>query len=163
MGYTHYWNLKKTTAQTRGQVKTAFAEVVILFDKLPQHSTTAGGYYADEKLRLCGGDGTGKLFVNDEALIFNGDAKQSLDHETFYFDITNITEFNFCKTARKPYDFAVCVALLAMANHIEGFEFSTDGQLDDWKPAIEFYNEKVGYISENLKIQVSKLTGLVDA
>jgi len=163
MGYTHYWDLKTPTASTREQVKTAFAEVAILFDKLPANSTSAGGYYVDEKLRLFGGNGTGKMHINDEALIFNGDAKQSLDHETFYFDITNLSEFNFCKTARKPYDFAVCVALLAMANHIDGFEFSSDGGIEDWKPAIEFYNEKVGYISENLKLQVNKLTNLVDA
>lgn len=163
MGYTHYWDLKKTTAQTREQVKTALAEVAVLFDKLPQNSNAAGGYYVEEKLRLFGGQGTGKVYLTDEALIFNGDAKQSLDHETFYFDISNMSDFNFCKTARKPYDFAVCVALLAMANHIEGFEFSSDGDLKDWKPAIDFYNEKVGYISENLKLQVNKLTNLVDA
>ena len=163
MGYTHYWDLKKPTADTREQVKTAFAEVAILFDKLPQSSTSAGGYYVDEKLRLFGGNGTGKLLINDEALIFNGDAKQSLDHETFYFDITNLSEFNFCKTARKPYDFAVCVALLAMANHIDGFTFSSDGDLEDWKPAIDFYNTHIGYISEDLKLNISKLTGLVEA
>ena len=163
MGYTHYWDLKKPTADTREQVKTAFAEVAILFDKLPQSSTSAGGYYVDEKLRLFGGNGAGKLLINDEALIFNGDAKQSLDHETFYFDITNLSEFNFCKTARKPYDFAVCVALLAMANHIDGFTFSSDGDLEDWKPAIDFYNTHIGYISEDLKLNISKLTGLVEA
>lgn len=163
MGYTHYWNLKKPTKKTKEQVKTAFDEIAILFDKLPQNSTSAGGYYVDEPLRLHGGDGTGKMHINSEALIFNGDAKQSLDHETFYFDITNLSDFEFCKTARKPYDFAVCVALLAMANHIEGFTFSSDGELEDWKPAIDFYNEKVGYISENLKTNVCKLTGLVGA
>lgn len=156
MGYTHYWDLKPTD-QTREQVKIAFSEVENLFDKLPQHSTSAGGYYVDEPLRLKGGTGTGKIEINHEVLIFNGDAKQGLDHETFYFDLNEMSDFNFCKTARKPYDFAVCVALLAMANHIDGFKFSSDGTLADWKPAIDFYNEKVGYISENLKVQVSNL------
>jgi len=163
MGYTHYWNLKKKTKKTAEQVKIAFNEVAILFEKLPQNSTNAGGYYTDEPLRLFGGDGTSKMHISDDTLIFNGDAKQSLDHETFYFDLTNLGEFEFCKTARKPYDFAVCVALLAMANHIQGFTFSSDGDLEDWKPAIDFYNTHIGYISESLKLNVSKLTALVDA
>jgi hypothetical protein len=163
MGYTHYWDLKKTTENTREQVKTALTEVANLFDKLPKHSNSAGGFYEDEPLRLRGGVGDGKMHIDHECVIFNGDAKQSLNHETFYFDITNLTEFNFCKTARKPYDFAVCVALLAMANHIEHFEFSSDGTLADWKPAIDFYNERVGYISENLKLQVNNLAKLVEA
>lgn len=165
MGYTHYWNLKKKTKKTAEQVKIAFNEVAILFEKLPLNSTNAGGYYTDEPLRLFGGDGTGKMHISDDTLIFNGDAKQSLDHETFYFDLTNgetLLNAN-CKTARKPYDFAVCVALLAMANHIEHFEFSSDGDLEDWKPAIDFYNTHIGYISEGLKLNVCKLTGLVEA
>lgn len=163
MGYTHYWNLEPTE-KTKEQVKTALTEIANLFDKLPKHSTSAGGYYVDEPLRLKGGMGNGKMHINDELLIFNGDAKQSLNHDAFYFDLTNLTEFTYCKTARKPYDFAVCVALLAMANHIEGFTFNTDGTLADWKPAIDFYNDRIGYISENLKLQVSRMsTNLVEA
>jgi hypothetical protein len=50
-----------------------------------------------------------------------------------------------------------------MANHIDGFTFSSDGDLEDWKPAIDFYNTHIGYISEGLKLNVSKLTGLVEA
>jgi hypothetical protein len=166
MGYTNYWNLKKKTKKTAEQVKIAFNEVAILFDKLPQISTNAGGYYTDEPLRLRGGDGTGKMHISDDALIFNGDAKQLGGcHETFYIDLTNSeTLLNAsCKTIRKPYDFAVCVALLAMANHIDGFTFSTDGDLEDWKPAIDFYNTHIGYISENLKLNVSALRELVEA
>ena len=52
---------------------------------------------------------------------------------------------------------AVCLTLLALANHIEGFEFSSDGDLDDWQPAIDFYkNYNGGVISENLEKSLSK-------
>ena len=43
-----------------------------------------------------------------DEIIFNGNSIGDLDHETFYINKKNDQEsFNFCKTARKPYDLAV--------------------------------------------------------
>ena len=45
---------------------------------------------------------------NKDEIMFNGMAIKGLDHETFYINKKNDKEsFNFCKTARKPYDLAV--------------------------------------------------------
>ena len=45
---------------------------------------------------------------NKDEIMFNGMAIKGLDHETFYINKKNDREsFNFCKTARKPYDLAV--------------------------------------------------------
>ena len=66
--------------------------------------------------------------------------------------------FDFCKTARKPYDFVVCTMLLSLANHLENFEFSSDGDKDDWKPVVDFYlKENNNYISDNLKKSLEKI------
>jgi hypothetical protein len=49
--------------------------------------------------------------------------------------------WNFCKTARKPYDLLVCCALISLANNYpeKVFSFSSDGHFQDWQPAIDFY------------------------
>lgn len=158
MGYTHYWKLKRVP--NKEQTRKAFMEIEALIETMPTKSETAGGHYNDCDVVLRGGTGEGKPEININEICFNGDAKKHLDHETFYFDFNNDKEigFAFCKTARKPYDQAVCLSLLSLANHIEGFEFSSDGDKDDWEPAIEFYlNRNGNYISDNLKYSLDKL------
>lgn len=163
MGYTHYWDLNgEVGPKQREQMRVASWELQMLIDKLPEHSTSAGGYYTDEPLRICGGDGTGKAEITDRFIRFNGDAKKGNDYETFSFDIENI-EWTFCKTARRPYDFVVCLALICLANNIEGFKFSSDGGMDDWKPVLDFYLTKTKREpTENLKISVLSVLGAYD-
>jgi hypothetical protein len=163
MGYTHYWDLNgQVTNKQKEQMKTAVWELNLLLDRLPKHSTSAGAYYEEEVLRICGGDGTGKAVITDEFINFNGDASKSTDYESFYFNINN-AEPAFCKTARLPYDFVVCLTLLCLANNIEGFKFGSDGGLDDWKPAVDFYLDKTAReISANLKESVLGVLGAYD-
>ena len=163
MGYTHYWDLKgEVTPETKKQMKTAVWELNLLIDRLPGTTDTAGGYYADEPLKICGGDGTGKPNITDEVICFNGCAKDGNDYESFYFNINNV-EWTFCKTARKPYDFVVCLALICLTNNLEGFKFSSDGGLDDWKPAVDFYFDKTGReVTENLKDSMLSVFGVYD-
>jgi hypothetical protein len=124
---------------------------------LPKHSETAGGHFRNEELILRGSDGTGKPEITDTFINFNGYKRKHLDHETFYIEwskefFKDWGGFCFCKTARKPYDMFVCLCLLSLANHITGFEFSSDGDKDDWEPAIEFYkNFRNSTLSPNLE------------
>ena len=64
-----------------------------------------------------------------------------LDHESFFLT-PETTNWNFCKTARKPYDLLVCAVLLSAYN-ILGYELSSDGGFEDWQPAIDFYLDTV--------------------
>ena len=159
MGYTHYWKQKRVSTNYKEQANKVLTEVNVLLERIPQNSETAGGHYHDEKIVLCSGDGTGKPDISKERICFNGDEKRCLDHETFHYEFNGETsDFDFCKTARKPYDMAVCLCLLSLANHIEGFEFSSDGNKDDWQPAIDFYLEmNKNYISDNLENSLAKL------
>ena len=68
---------------------------------------------------------------------FNGNADENLDHETLAIRKGD-TKWSFCNTARKPYDLFVCAVLLAARDYL-GFEVSSDGDLEDWMPAIKFY------------------------
>ena len=86
MGYTNYWYQKKSFSETEWKkVK----------DEYKWLKEMADGIIIDES-------------ENDDEIIFNGNPKDEQDHETFYINKKNDKEsFNFCKTARKPYDLAV--------------------------------------------------------
>ena len=132
MGYTHYWTPKVATAD---KFKEFAATCKKLHKALPDTSETAGGYASDDKIKIRGWDGTGKPTFKDDGISFNGDGDNG--HETFSIDPKK-DDWNFCKTARKPYDLLVVACLIA-AHEILGYEVSSDGSFEDWKPAIEFY------------------------
>ena len=140
MGFTHYWRYSpqtKVTSKTQAQV--VIDEISILLDKLPK------------SIVLRGGLGTGKPVFTTNEINFNGDGNKDLDHETFYFAFTGKElEFAFCKTARKPYDLMVCLCLLSLKDNLPGFNFSSDGDLEDWQPAIDFYTEHIGPLNFEL-------------
>lgn len=73
------------------------------------------------------------LFSEHE-ICFNG--VRDLGHETFYLS-TRGSDFEFCKTARKPYDTAV-VAILCLLHHHTGIDVSSDGGPSDWERGLEF-------------------------
>jgi hypothetical protein len=127
------------------------SEINYMLKLLPQISTTAGAYYTDPII-LRGWDGTGSPEFSNQRISFNGDKKNELDHETFHFEFNGqpAGEFCFCKTARKPYDFVVCICLLSLANNLEGFEISSDGDLEEWQPAIDFYKKIFGKLNDNV-------------
>ena len=114
---------------------------------MPEKTDTAGGYYSEDPLKLCGGNGEGEPVFDPNGIIFNGDDSIDLAHETF---AVYPKPFNdFCKTARKPYDLMVCAVLLSMKRHMINFSFTSDGrgtvgETDDWKPAKDFYQKVCG-------------------
>ena len=66
--------------------------------------------------------------ITPTIIVFNGVGKYG--HESFVIHLDRVTKFDCCKTARKPYDFAVGLILLSLKNHVEGFRFSSDGGKD---------------------------------
>jgi hypothetical protein len=89
--------------------------------------------------------------VSDYQIRFNGVGNDG--HETFILkksgwefkdvDRPNHLQFNFCKTARKPYDLAVGLVLLVAKNHSpNSIRVSSDGDWEsDWKEIRDSYNE----------------------
>ncbi len=75
-------------------------------------------------------------------------------HETFYFPrIANDSEeslaWDFCKTAFKPYDLAVCVFLVIAKHYLdENMSVESDGTRENWADAIEICQTVLGYGQE---------------
>ena len=146
MGYTHYWKFKKTSENINDydklfekSVKDAEKCIARIPRIIPKKSfrkvkTRYGEeweQYEDGKTNFAifGWDGTGSPVFTSEKISFNGDASVGNDHETFYIEKYD-DGFNFCKTARKPYDVAVCVALLCFAHNFgDVFEYHSDGNI----------------------------------
>ena len=124
MGYTHYWNTKRdfTTEE--------WTELQRLAERLFENY----GYL------LAGWNGEGEPECDGEDIRFNGIGHQS--HETMHIhrerlgkpdwvlqeDYDRDGEFNFCKTAEKPYDYVV-VQLLRGAKMIapDAIDLDSDG------------------------------------
>lgn len=96
MGYSRYWN--RTSKPINEDFIAKMQEII--------KTCTVKG------IKLCNGSGEGKPIVSLEEVSLNGDRSRGLDYESFNIDNED-TGYNFCKTARKPYDAAVRLALVA--------------------------------------------------
>ena len=109
MGYTRYW--KRTD-------KEITADFCIEVENILKECAKKG-------IAIRGWDGTGKPNIDTSGISFNGNGKENLDHESMVID--KRTGFNFCKTARKPYDYAVRKVLKAAERHGLVYDVSSDG------------------------------------
>jgi|TARA_R100000482_G_scaffold122771_2_gene71191 hypothetical protein len=55
------------------------------------------------------------------------------------------TAFNFCKTARKPYDYIVVACLLALKYNIPETALSSDGYPSEWEDGLNHFEERMGF------------------
>lgn len=142
MGYTHYWiRPREIPAGVWAEIGR---DVQRVLEALPEQ-VPGGCTYGGAPLRICGGGGRGKPEITAEEIYFNGDAGAGLAHETFWLPrvaygepavarlgdgIAVIGHWHFCKTARKPYDLAVCAALLVAKVHV-GLQFAVNSDGDE--------------------------------
>jgi hypothetical protein len=131
MGYTHYCLKPKEISQEKwNSFVTDFKTILPYFEVLLDKTTDQ------------------KLIINENEILFNGIDEAS--HETFYiervesnWDETESVAFSFCKTARKPYDIAVCCALIIGAKYMP-IQVESDGD-EEWIDAKKLCQEKLGY------------------
>ena len=91
MGYTRYWK------RTEEKITDDFIKEV---SRIIKEAARLG-------IAIRGWDGKGNPVLTNERISFNGNwnAEHDLSHESFVLD--EEIGFNFCKTARKPYDYVV--------------------------------------------------------
>ena len=126
MGYTHYWNFSKVIKDIDNSKEKFTAAVDLFKEKLKE---------LPKSIRLGNGIGKGEPIITPTEVVFNGCAENGEDYETFaitFSDDESDSEFNFCKTARQPYDAAVCLALLCFKDaYGDDFNYSSDGDIND--------------------------------
>tara|TARA_R110002051_G_scaffold252068_1_gene311373 strand:- start:125 stop:595 length:471 start_codon:yes stop_codon:yes gene_type:complete len=139
MGYTHYWYIADEISQDSWD---KFLEDFRLI--LPNFQSKLD-IQGDQKLE------------HDKGVVFlNGIGE--LAHESFLLervtDITGFTQrdddngliFKFCKTAQKPYDIAVCSALIIAKRYFDqSIMISSDGDNAEWKESKALCQEILGY------------------
>ena len=115
MGYTHYWKIKSELdfnkegfcSAVQALIEDGFQKGIIQYES----GTNEYPEFDETSLRFNGVGGDG--------------------HETFLVN-TRVTSFDFCKTARKPYDAYVVAALMLLEKYFpESFEWSSDGDSED--------------------------------
>ncbi|MXY46107.1 MAG: hypothetical protein F4Y44_03795 [Chloroflexi bacterium] len=135
MGYTHYYEIIDENADLKVvEIGRDIAEVI-------------------RRCEIPIGDGNGTPDsapqITKKAAIFNG--LKPNDYERFCyppdFELNKRcglrAGFEFSKTARRPYDIVVCVALLVLKHHLgEGVRISSDGRLNElgWRKAIALHD-----------------------
>ena len=181
MGYTHYWKFNldyEINSEKWKEIVDDFNKILDVEIDIPSKNDPFGPTvhpYFDVY------DGTGgmtslrnilepysnqKLEITDEEIRFNGREEGDRGHETFSLqrksdkrleDYASRLDrkyiFDFCKTARKPYDIVVCCLLVILKHRLGNMiEISSDGK--DWTNDEGKYYEIDGAWSDAIKICV---------
>jgi hypothetical protein len=144
MGYTHYYTQKKNFSDDEfKQLHTAAIDIVLQAEV--------------DGIHICNGRGEHltTMELNENYIALNG-CGDDLGHETFSIDKTKDGDgFNFCKTARKPYD-AVVTSILKYLyfNLPDHFEIGSDGDMDaiiagPYYPTPDDYETEIDNDEEN--------------
>jgi len=171
MGFTHYFY--RPAVLSKANWKAFIEEVEMLKDNLPETGITAGSHYT-EPIEIAGWDGESyndpeaPIYSKEEdAIYFNGVG--DLGHESLV--IERVTKeiktkkkdelhFEFCKTARKPYDTFVCLVLISFKRwFMDKVSISSDGDQEDWQPALDLYYKLTGSNSPNFSLLMRRPKG----
>lgn len=148
MGYTHYYYTSKTLGtQKEWNEFTNDVTKIINSTDIP----LANGMADKDSLPI----------ITNDTVSFNGCEDDS--HETLYIENnikarTKEMEYNFCKTARKPYDLIVMAVLIALKHHFPRCTVSSDGKNNsiEWQAGRQFTEDILGYgLNFNLDIDLS--------
>ena len=125
MGYTHYFTqVQSTEGDDRSYLKFAIDAMLIILT-------------AEQRgINL-------NWHVDENAVKINGVGEDS--HEDFYFTREANLSFNFCKTARKPYDDVITACLIALKKaYGEKVDIGSDGTWEsDWVAGRHLYQMAV--------------------
>ena len=119
MGYTHYW-------RQNGEIPTENWDAITkcvkhLYKNLPNGIKIQVEW-----------DNAESPVANAKEIRFNGVGEAG--HETFLLEKNPSSHFEFCKTARKPYDLVVQMVLTIIYHYASKYiSVSSDGGPEDWE------------------------------
>tara|TARA_R110000851_G_scaffold5405_1_gene22419 strand:+ start:217 stop:663 length:447 start_codon:yes stop_codon:yes gene_type:complete len=126
MGYTHYWRPTRDLTEDEWDNIRQVAKTIlkdnhgIILDNEPTDSQN--------------------LSITYESILCNGIGNDG--HETFYLTRKMRNDFEFCKTAQKPYDKYIVAMLIAVAQITDSISVSSDGDQEDWLEGLQLYVER---------------------
>lgn len=150
MGYTHYWDKKGKFNEKQFTVFTDKVKTII--ESIAPEGPLGGVWWKctedglEDQISIVGGSGekNSKPILSKDEVCFNGFGDEA--HESFYIQNNDdsLNNFNFCKTARKPYDIAVTASLIAFKYSFPyATTISSDGNINEWADGLELYNKIV--------------------
>lgn len=130
MGYTHYFTTRATLKnEVWSELLTDVAKII------SASGITIGGW-----------DGLGAPTLSSEKIVFNG----SPAYETFHLPHKG-NGFEFCKTARLPYDKVVTAVLIRARDYYgDEIQLSSDGDWVEWSEGVQLYTQVFDSVPENV-------------
>lgn len=122
MGYTHYWDTPRLEDDGVWQEIIVGVQNILICTGIPVGSP----------------DGEGDApHINNDYIGFNGVGEDAC--ESFLIRRSG-QGWQFCKTARRPYDDVVTAVLLLLEHHLPGqFQISSDGSWEEWTQGRELF------------------------
>lgn len=127
MGYTHYFQLHEKPTDEQWDLFTNDVDALLLANDVPLDNRSTWG-----KINI------------------NGIDENS--HENLIIQSDNL-RWDFCKTARKPYD-KIVTAILIAARYDFGnnFSLSSDGNWEEWEEGCNLVKHTLGYYAEESEV-----------
>ncbi|MHA1522212.1 MAG: hypothetical protein ACTSRK_18710 [Promethearchaeota archaeon] len=144
--YAHYWHSPYAHHEP-SEWKKFILNVKIVFDNIPEISHSSGNFFYDRPLVIESDEAfpPGTPILTDERVQFNGHRETYMNHGAFSIlrnsplvPNPNARKYDFCETARKPYDLVVQSILLLYSHHFPEVRLSSDGDREDWSSTISF-------------------------
>ncbi len=127
MGYTHYWTFKKGPRGKAVQNEKAYQKAITECAKIIR-------YYSENFGGLSGYTAHAKAPYTYGGLNLNGSQRVGQCEDfTMREHLSQNESFNFCKTARHPYDTVVTACLIVLSHRLSDLiEVSSDGDRENW-------------------------------
>jgi len=172
MGYTHYWKFNtnyKISSLKWKEIVDDFNKILDVEVDIPNNDLYSGTEGLTRLRSILEPDSDQRLVITDNEIRFNGREEGDRGHETFSLQrmsdkrLEEYAErldrnyiFDFCKTARKPYDIVVCCLLVILKYHLGNMiEISSDGK--DWTNDEGVYYEIDGSWNDAIKLCAQQL------
>ena len=172
MGYTHYWKFNtnyKISSLKWKEIVDDFNKILDVEIDIPNNDLYCGTEGLTRLRSILEPDSDQRLEITDNEIRFNGREEGDRGHETFSLQrmsdkrLEEYAErldrnyiFDFCKTARKPYDIVVCCLLVILKHRLGNMiEISSDGR-DGTNDGV--YYEVDGAWSNAIKLCVENLS-----
>ena len=126
MGYTHYWRPTRDLTEDEWDNIRQVAKRILK----DNHGVILDNEPTDSQ----------NLSITYDSVLCNGIGDDG--HETFYLTRKMRNDFEFCKTAQKPYDKYIVAMLIAVAQITDSISVSSDGDQEDWLEGLQLYVER---------------------